>query len=569
MGRYTNVKILSIVITSLLIISFEFLRHKLFMHSITSNTDIFVSSVFFVIAAIAFSQFVFNLIENIERKRQQQEREARTLFDNSMDGIFIFNLSGTLTDMNHGAENMCEWTNEEAVGIQTLDSLFELELVLEDIHSSIKIEECMLTKKEGRTMPVSITFSYIPNDRKEEVLIAGIVRDLSERKEMENVIKELYREASQKQFEAETQYRIAKKIASVRDLAADNKLAIVESVTKEINKLLFGEFIGLFLYDFSQQQFELITITDHERHEEILNLFALHKNHTISSQKNKVSFIPLKNENLILGYLTIGEQKDTVWSLHQQELMKSIVNILTISFENVRMYQKMKDIAILDERDRLSREMHDGLAQVISSIHMKIEYMKVFTKTKDTDCCGQLVDLINELDKVVNEAYHEVRHNLFNLRTPIITENSFIHSLENYVIQFGKQNALKTEFSIQPHEYEKNSIKYETLNKELEIPDFKQMHVIRILQEALSNVRRHSQATYVHVGLFYYDDHSLFTIEDNGVGFDLDRESFEGHYGLITMKERANLVHGILDIYSKPGAGAKVSLRLPKEGGVS
>ena len=551
------------------IIGYESLRHKLLAKLIHPELDLFLSSLIFVIGATVFSHYVFNLIEKIERNRQQKEREAKTLFDNSIDGIFIFDSKLKLIDMNNGAKVMSDWTLADAVGVQTIYSLFGMKNKVNFYNESLfnnRIEESLLRKKDGGTLPVSITFSKIPNEDGESEKIAAIIRDLTERKQMEDVIKDLYQEATQKQREAETQYRIAKKIASLRDLTTVNNQPILESVTKEINKLVSGYYAALFLSDFSKKSFDLAAITNKEQSEMITKFF--HKmNHNDKGENNqfvslditdeqKVTFIPLVSEEAVNGYVGIVEHKNKNWSLHQQELIKSIVNILSISFENVLMYKKMKDIAMLEERERLAREMHDGLAQVISSVHMKIKLLELLVRDKDQACCNPLSEIINELNHIANEAYHEVRQNLFSLRTSMNSTGSFIDTLSEYIEQFASQNKFEVNFEI----YEADC--------HFSISDENKLHVLRILQEALSNVRKHSNATEVNVKYSCKNSkYYLFSVEDNGVGFTPEKDEREiGHYGLTTMEERAKLIEGKLKIHSEKDLGTKVSLQIPKKG---
>lgn len=569
MKNYAALKKLSIFLTSVFIIGYEGLRHKFLADLLNPDLDVIISSIIFMIGAIIFSHYVFNLIEKIERNRQQKEREAKILFDNSIDGIFIFDSNLKLIDMNNGAKVLSEWALEDAVGVQTIYSLFEMENKVDFYNENLfnnRIEEILLRKKDGATLPASITFSKIPNENIKNEKIAAIVRDLTERKQMENVIRDLYQEATQKQREAETQYKIAKKIASLRDLTTLNNQPILESVAMEINKLVSGSYTALFLFDVLENCFKLAAITNKEQSETAIELFQK-MNHNDPKEhdrqisfdltnEQKVTFIPMIPEEAVTGYLVIVEANNKKWSLHQQELIKSIMNILSISFENVLMYKKMKDIAMLEERERLAREMHDGLAQVISSIHIKIKVLELLVRDKDKTCCSPLAEIVNELNHIANEAYHEVRQNLFSLRTSMNFTDSFIDTLIEFVEQFANQNNFALNFEVCED------------NCEFDISEETKLHVLRILQEALSNVRKHSEATQVNVKYTCENpEFYLFTIEDNGVGFTPGKDERKiGHYGLTTMEERAKLIQGKLTIHSKKNEGTKVILQIPKRG---
>ena len=570
MRNFAKVKKLSIILTSLFIVSFELFRHTVMVPNLTPRLDIVISSTLFIIASIIFSHYVFNIIEKIEKKRLQKEREANALFDNSIDGIFVFDSIGKLVDMNHGAETMTGWSINETVETHTLLFMFQsddktdLHQFINKHQTSMKIEETLLKARNGGWIPVSAALSRIPGEANKDSKIAVIVRDLTERKQMEDVIKGLYTEASQKQFEAETQYRIAQKIASIRDLTADNKQSLFESVVKEINKLLKAEFAGLFLYDFSNGVFELAGLTDPQQRQTLDESFSETKSKgrlqhqeatVVHAGEKKFSYYPLQMENTALGYLAVCGKKEAFESLHQKELLRSIIYILTISLENLKMYHRMKDVAMLEERERLAREMHDGLAQVISSIHMKIQIMRASIQEKNTDVRVILQETTDELGLIVKEAYHEVRQNLFNLRMPIYTDESFIEHIRQYASRFAKQNKIDVNVDVQSCRQSSG----------FDLPEYTKIHVVRILQEALSNVRRHSQATKVHIYI-NCGDPCLFLIEDNGIGFEPAAMESAGHYGLSTMKERAVLIQGRLDIHSEPDCGTQVILTLPNKG---
>lgn len=570
MRNFAKVKKLSIILTSLFIVSFELFRHTVMVPRLTSRLDIVISSALFVIASIIFSHYVFNIIEKIEKKRLQKEREANALFDNSIDGIFVFDSTGKLVDMNHGAVKMTGWRINETAATHTLfnmlqsDDKSDLNHFINKHQTSMKIEETLLKAQDGGWIPVSAALSRIPGEANKDSKIAVIVRDLTERKQMEDVIKALYTEASQKQFEAETQYRIAQKIASIRDLTADNKQSLFEAVVKEINKLLKAEFAGLFLYDFSNGVFELAGLTDPHQRQTLDESFSetrsegrlQHQEATVvRAGEKKFSYYPLQMESMALGYLAVCGKREAFESLHQKELLRSIIYILTISLENLKMYHRMKDVAMLEERERLAREMHDGLAQVISSIHMKIQIMRASIQEKNTDVRVILQETTDELGLIVKEAYHEVRQNLFNLRMPIHTDESFIEHIRQYASRFAMQNKIDVNVDVQSCRQSSG----------FDLPEYTKIHVVRILQEALSNVRRHSQATKVHISI-NCGEPCLLSIEDNGIGFEPAAMESAGHYGLSTMKERAGLIQGRLDIHSEPDCGTQVILTLPNKG---
>src|SRR5690625_457186 len=235
-------------------------------------------------------------------------------------------------------------------------------------------------------------------------------------------------------------------------------------------------------------------------------------------------------------------------SLQKQELVNSISNSLSIFFENWLMNLRLKDVAIIEERERLAREMHDGVSQEIISIQLRVQFLKHLIQEKDLDD-PEISDTINEITKIVNIAHHEVRHNLFNLRTKVLEDEPFVNSIKKYIKKFSEQNNILIESTYCQYCYE----------KEASLSDYTKMHILRIIQEALSNTRRHAVASKIEINLQCdKKDAWVLTIKDNGIGFNYNEMDLKGHYGLKTMKERAKLIKGNLEIFSKVGKGVKL-----------
>jgi signal transduction histidine kinase len=201
--------------------------------------------------------------------------------------------------------------------------------------------------------------------------------------------------------------------------------------------------------------------------------------------------------------------------------------------------------------------MHDGLAQAISSIHLKTEYLKTVVNSKNLHDKNDLNKLVNTLSEIANDAYDEVRQNLFNLKVTNQPDLPLISMVKNYCEKF------------ETYHYIKVNVNIKNVNEDtLPIPNDTKLHVFRIIQEALSNAKKHSQGTKIKLSIECFENnHCRLTIEDNGIGFDLKQKSLQdGHYGLRTMKERASLIDGGLTIESDLKNGTKIQLMIPLRG---
>lgn len=206
--------------------------------------------------------------------------------------------------------------------------------------------------------------------------------------------------------------------------------------------------------------------------------------------------------------------------------------------EVVVLQAELKDLAVVEERNRLAREIHDGLGASLSSLIIQSEYLLQIAQDES------LKSEIGELKASAEESIEELRRSLRMMREDF----ELASGLEEYVQTFRDRTQLKVNFEKQGH-VEKLS------------PDA-QLTLFRVLQECLSNAAKHAHANEVDVKLAFDATNVLLAVRDDGMGFD-PRQTPHGHYGLLNMRERAMKIGGNVVIDSSPGAGARISLTLP------
>ncbi|MBA2175663.1 PAS domain-containing sensor histidine kinase [Halobacillus locisalis] len=561
MKRYKKYKILAILLTSFFIVSYELVRHYTLIHFLPRDVDVVVSSILFIVISIIISQVIFNTLEKLERKSYQKEIEAKIMFENSVDAIFVLNSDGEVLEMNGGAELLSGWKQKDGLTFEILfdETLHSLRFYRDknDNDSSPIIEKSLQTKDNGPT-PVSLTFSFMNDLFTNQEKIAIIVRDLSERKQMENVIKKLYTEATQKHYETEILYQISHKMTSIRDLSALDTQKTFRDVTNKIQRLLEGDHVALYLKRSHNDGFSCIASTPNFRNQDYD--FSEHSRLASYEFKDNKLVVPIQTEGHTLGFILVEGTEQMQSSMQKQDLIKSIKQIFSITLENSHLYNKLRGVTIVEERERLAREMHDGLAQEISSISMKIQVVKslIYRKGSDGLDSDRLKEFVRDLETLTNEAYHEIRHHLFNLRTPFQMQKPFLDSLMNYADIFEEHTEIEVEVKVR----EDFTFREANLSSEMKV------HVIRIIQEALSNSKKHSSASSVIVEL---EPASVgfwrIRIEDNGNGFDYEmNKDQKEHYGLEIMKERAHLFGGYVEINSSRGEGTQIALYIPEGG---
>ena len=199
-----------------------------------------------------------------------------------------------------------------------------------------------------------------------------------------------------------------------------------------------------------------------------------------------------------------------------------------------------------EERLRLARDIHDGPAQSIAGISFKAEFCKKLID-QDPIRCKQELSLLTDM---VRETLGDVRNIIFDLRPMSIDDLGLTPTLKNYVEKIKKENEIDLQLKI--------------TGRVVRLASHLEVGIYRIVQEAVSNVLRHSKATYACIEITYTNEQIWVRIIDNGEGFEVDKIA-SGHYGLLGMRERAKLFTGDLDITSESGKGTTIRLVINTE----
>jgi len=216
---------------------------------------------------------------------------------------------------------------------------------------------------------------------------------------------------------------------------------------------------------------------------------------------------------------------------------------------NLNIRRRIERDAIIEERRRIAREIHDGVAQSLSYLNLKTKSASDLLTSKDT---VQALTEINDIRQVVQDTYENIRESIDQLSTEIRSV-SILAALGNYVREFSSNNGIPVKFEI--------SRPFARLSPVAEL------QLLRIAQEALTNVRRHAMASGVELTLRNTVDTVEMIIKDNGKGFNLEEleEYPPGYHGLTIIKERAEGLGGNLYITTAPGQGTEIKVHLPVE----
>jgi two-component system nitrate/nitrite sensor histidine kinase NarX len=240
------------------------------------------------------------------------------------------------------------------------------------------------------------------------------------------------------------------------------------------------------------------------------------------------------------------------------ETLSALATQVSLALEAARLRDELRALAVQGERERIAREMHDGLAQVLAYVNTKSQAVdEMLADGRVAEARKQL----GELAAAARSVYVDVREAILSLSPPVLPERGLASALEEYAARYAESSKLAVRFQATP---EANRA---PLSAEI------QAEVFGVAREALTNVRKHAHAQRVTIGLTRESAEVVLRISDDGVGFDpevagMGPEKWP-HFGLAGMRERAEAVGGRVAWHSRPGAGSEVELRVPVAPGAS
>lgn len=260
--------------------------------------------------------------------------------------------------------------------------------------------------------------------------------------------------------------------------------------------------------------------------------------------------VPIEHHSIKLGVCSFYLDNETFNQRSDlAELFTSIGRHLGMAIEHVRLNDESKLLSVVEERTHIAHELHDSLAQTISSLRFQTRVLDQALHEGKKSSIGQQ---LTQLESSIKEANHEVRGLISHFRDSSKKHRGMLPTtVEEFVDQF-REDTPGTKVILQK------------LWPECSLPEEYEAEVIGIIQEALTNASKHGQADFMRV-LMRGNENGQFSviIEDNGIGMSEKTLTGrkEGHYGLRIMQDRAARIHGTLSINSEPGEGVRVVLR--------
>lgn len=267
--------------------------------------------------------------------------------------------------------------------------------------------------------------------------------------------------------------------------------------------------------------------------------------------------LPLRTGLDAYGLLLFAHPDSDFFTVERREILDIIAKQGVIALQNARLYQNLEQeknrmVEIQEEgRKKLARDLHDGPTQSISAIAMRVNFAR---RLMDRDSKAAAEELY-KIEELARQTTKEIRHMLFTLRPLVLESQGLVAALNSMSEKMGETFGKNVIIQADPRAIEA-------------IESNKQAVVFYIAEEAVNNARKHAKAEHIWVRLkALRDGLSLLEVEDDGVGFDTDEidSAYEnrGSLGMINLRERTELVNGVLRIDSGKGRGTRVQVVIP------
>ncbi len=258
--------------------------------------------------------------------------------------------------------------------------------------------------------------------------------------------------------------------------------------------------------------------------------------------------VPITCKGPFVGNLYLSEKEGGgEFTPGDEETLERFAVQAAIAIDNAHLHRQVADLAVAQERLHIAHEMHDGIAQVLGYVNTKVQAAIEYLRREKTE--EGLVQL-RELAAAAREAYGDVREAIVDLRTLPGPERAFDDVLREYIDRWKEQTGVDARLVI---------------DGDVGLPNGIELQLVRIIQESLTNVRKHAKATTATIDVRRGNGRLHITVSDNGAGFaqaGLSRSVFP-RFGLSTMRERAESIGGTFSIESTPGGGTVVNVEVP------
>jgi len=471
-----------------------------------------------------------------ERKRMEEalrssEAKFRGLFENLPEGVYQCIPYGNFIAANPAFVQLLGYQSEEELlgvnGREMWANLEDRETYFQQLKQEDELRniELILKRKDGKHVTVLENDRLVRDEKGEILYIEGALTDITERKRVEEALR-----ASEAKFRG----LFENLLEGVYQSSPDGRYLTANPA-----------FLRILGY---QSEEELLAVdaretwasledrdrwTQHlEEHGEIRNIELVLK------RKDGQHVTVLENDR------AVRDEQGRL--LYREGVVTDITDRKRAEEATIR---QTRELAVLEERNRMAREIHDGLAQGFTGVVLQLEAAEQALDLQP----GEVSNHLNRAKDLARKCLEEARRSVWNMRPLALEDRPLETVLQQEISRFAAPGQEKAIFDIS--------------GDKRELPPDVQVALLRICQESLTNVIRHARATVVTVELIYNPDTVCLKVHDDGLGFDVKAAKKDANrqnrFGLVGMEERASLLGGTLAIESQKGKGTLVEVRIP------
>jgi PAS domain S-box-containing protein len=257
--------------------------------------------------------------------------------------------------------------------------------------------------------------------------------------------------------------------------------------------------------------------------------------------------VPVWARGQVLGVLSVIGEAGRCFSQAEVSLLVSIADEVGVAVENARLHEQAQELAVVRERERLARELHDSVTQSLYSLTLLAEAGQRHIGAGEVERVGEY---LGRLGEIAQQALKEMRLLVYQLRPLVLKREGLVGALQERLDAVEKRAGVDARLLVEGP---------------VVLPAFVEDELYRIAQEALTNALKHAAPTLVRVTIRAEDNHVSLLVQDNGRGFDPQSAEKEGGMGLVSIRERTEKLGGSFAVVSWPGEGTivRVDLEVP------
>jgi signal transduction histidine kinase len=252
--------------------------------------------------------------------------------------------------------------------------------------------------------------------------------------------------------------------------------------------------------------------------------------------------VPLKTKEQVIGVLIVSSDRLSAFDESDQEVLQSLASQAAVAIENARLYERAQQVAVLEERGRLARELHDSVTQSLYSLTLMAETGWRSARAGDLE---PTMGYLGRLGEVAQQALKEMRLLVYELRPLALVKEGLVGALQRRLDAVEGRAGVEARMLVE---------------EGIELAPPVEEALYRIALEALNNALKHAAASSVVVRIRGDGERVELEISDNGCGFDPSAAGDAGGMGLRSMRDRAEGLGGELGILSAPGEGTRVTV---------